>query len=214
MPRTYVDLQNEVLADEFGDTKYRTLVKAWINEGAQKLSREVQLPQLESSTTFTLSAGVQIYPMASTVQVITSLVDTVTNSRLMQVGIEDIDDSGTSTGVPQAFAIYASAIHFAPIPSSTRTYRLRHEAGLPDLTAVADSAELDFPSDFSDLLVHYARMRAFATEDDFEGAAYHEGQWEKGVARMRHQTQLRSRGRANQIQGNMTTSRRPRFTRP
>ena len=214
MPRTYSDLQLEALTDEFSTTKYLALMKTWINEGAQKLSREIQLPQLEASTTFTQSAGVQTYAMATTVQVITSLVDTVTNSRLAQVGIEDIDDYGTSTGIPEAFAIYASSIHFAPIPSSSRTYRLRHESGLADLTTTADAADLDFPSDFLDLLVHYARMRAFANEDDFEGAAYHEGQWDKGVARMRHQTQLRSRGRANQIQGNMVTSNRPRFRRP
>ena len=47
MPVTFADLQTEVFSDEFDPTKYRTFVKRWLNEAAQKVSREVQIGSLE-----------------------------------------------------------------------------------------------------------------------------------------------------------------------
>lgn len=214
MARTYADLVAEVLTDEFGVQKYSALVKTWIGEGAQEVSREVRLPQLETTVPFVLSAGLQTYPIPSHVMVITALVDQDRNRRLDEVDISEIDESPDAVGIPTAFAVYGETVSVYPTPASTISMLLRYETGLADLTTTADSDPLDFPDDYLDLLVDYARAKAFSMEDDFEGSTFHMNRYQARLARMRAQMQLRSRGRNRQIQGNMREPNTVRFQRP
>lgn len=219
MPRTFTDLQNEVFFDEFDPNKtvnglsYRTLVTNWINEAAQHISREVQLPQLELTQSTPVSAGVSTVALPGDIQVLTAVIGD--SGRLHQVDISEIDDAEDSTGTPTQFAIYGSNLELYPTPSSSTTLTIRYEASLTDLTLTSGTSTLAFPDDFLDLLVHYARMRAFAMEDDFEASTFHQRWWEAGLARMRNQIQLRSRGHVRQIKGMMHDQHlRPRFQRP
>lgn len=219
MPRTLADIQNEVFFDEFDPNKmvnglsYRSLVSTWINEAAQHISREVQLPQLEVKQSTPVTAGTAEVPLPSDLQVLTAVIGT--NTKLREVGIEEIDDSPASTGVPQQFAIYGTSLVLYPTPSASTTLTIRYEAGLSDFSAIDSSTVLPFPEDFLDMLVHYARMRAFAMEDDFEASTFHQRWWDAGLARMRSQVQTRSRGRTRQIRGNMADYyTRPRFRFP
>lgn len=214
MARTFLNLQDEVLLDEFDATKYRSLVKTWLNEAAQHVSREVQLPQLETELVFTQAAGSPVVTVPTGMQVLTSIRQTLTGRKLMEVSIDDVDAWATQVGVPSSYALYGASIILSPTPAASVQLSMRYEGGLPDLSSSDDTQPLGFPEDFMDVLVFYARMRAFAMEDDIEMSTFHRGLWEAGLSRMRSQMQLRSRGRTRQVPGMLRQGSRPRFNRP
>lgn len=212
MARLFADLVTEVLFDEFDRTKYQALVGTWLGEAAQKVSRAVKLPSSDNTTTISVVAGTQNYPLAESVE----KLYWVSNSDGTYLIESDIDEvtSSSERGKPAYFAIWDDELYFWPIPSAADTLTVRYRGGLPDVTD--DSTLAAFPDDYYDLLVNYARSKAFAAEDDLEMANYYRGLFESELNRARAALQERSENRPRQIQGMMPDpgSHLPRFRRP
>ncbi len=208
MPLTFLDLIDEVLHDEFAPSKYRTLVRRWLNEGAQKVSRAVRLPVSDQTTTISVVAGTNAYPLSASVERVYS-VRRANGSFLVEVDIEDATSSGT--GSLAHFAIWDGEIYLWPMPRSAETLTVRFRGDITQMSA--DTDPVNVPEDFADLLVNYAKSKAFAAEDDPEMATYFRNLYETELRNARAALQERS-DRPNQVQGMMTSSSAPRFHRP
>ena len=212
MPRTFLQLKTEILADEFDGSKYGDFVEQWINEAVQTIGREVRLPQAFTSVTFTQAAGTATYTLPAGLETLESVV--IGGKELGEVDQIVVDTAYATSGVPSIFALYGNTLTFWPTPALATSVTIRYQGTLSDVSSTADGATLDFPDDFFPLIINYARAKAFAMEDDFEAAQIHRTWWAEGLARMRSQVQTRTRGRVRQIQGQMPTATSPRFIRP
>jgi hypothetical protein len=209
VPLTLGDLVTEVLFDEFDRTKYGTLVARWLNEGAQKVSRAVRLPVSDQTTTIAVTAGTTAYVLAGTIERVYS-VQRSDGRYLREVDIEDAMTNGT--GSPLNFAIYGGEIHLWPSPRSAETLTVRFRGDITQMSQ--DTDPVNVPEDYADLLVNYARSKAFTYEDDIEMSNHHRALFEAELQRAREAIQARTEGGARQVQGMMTGSSAPRFHRP
>lgn len=211
MARSFSQLQAEVFHDEFDATKYAPLVQRWLNEAAQKFAREVQLPSQLVSTTITLPAGTSTYTVPDDWEVIENIWNGT--NPLDEIDPDDAQ-MDTSNGNINSFAIYGRTLTFRPAPVKSTTLTVRYQLTVSDM--VNDQDPVSIPEDYADVLVSYARSKAFAMEDDFEGSAFYRQLWEDGLSRARSRLQLRTRNRVRQISGMLGDGYTgpPRFFKP
>lgn len=212
MALTFLDLQDEVLHDEFDDGKYRTLVKRWLNIALGKVARALGLPAVQTTgTPLALVAGTATYPLDDMIEVIHSI--RVNGRNLIQVDITELDEyEDDSRGTPTHFALFGSDITFWPAPDAAISPQIRYTGRATALSADTDLLPID--DDDSDVLVNFAKSKAFAAEDDAEMATYFLQLHRDGLREMRAQSE-RTRHDVRQVQGMMPGgSSSPRFQRP
>lgn len=214
MPLTFLDLQDEVLHDEFDSGKYRTLVKRWLNEAAAKVANALRLPTTDvKGTPIALVAGTQTYTLTSSMNRIDSIV--LNGRNLIELDINELDEFDTAArGTPTHWAIYGNELTFWPTPSAAVSPTVRYQNDQSQMSGDTDT--LTVPDEYADVLVNYAKAKAFAAEDDPEMAQFFRTWFETELTRMRQQVQERSRNRTRQVQGMMPsrTTALPRFERP
>jgi hypothetical protein len=210
--RTFKQLQDEVLHDEFDDAKYRTLVKRWLNEAADKVNEKMRLPGSEGhSQLIDLTAGEDEYALGVEVLKIDSLRYGARN--LIEADINELDEfPAESRGMPTHFSLYGSTITVWPTPDSTYELDARYTTAITPM--VNDSDPPAVPGQYADVLINYAKAKAFAAEDDPEMSAFFMGQHKEELREMRIALQERTRNRPRQIQGMMVARTNPRFERP
>lgn len=209
---TFLELQNQVLHDDFNPTKYRDLVKGWLNEALHRIYRTTNLADADNEQSITLTAGTATYALPSRSVRIESL-RTAEGAALSEVPIHDIDMRGTATGEPSLYALVGDGIHLHPTPqTSGGVLWLRYRYNAADMVDDEDVPALD--PDYRHLLVEYARSRAFRLEDDPQMAAYWFGEWQRDLQELRADLQRRSTGRIRQIPGMWGRPSRPTFQRP
>lgn len=210
MPRTFADMVDEVLFDEFDRTKYQTHVGRWLNEAIQRLGRAAGTSGNEASYTTGLLADdntialsdlaggyVGIGTPTDGVQKILSVVDTETGEHLTYVDPEELVQVPVQTGTPTHWTVYGDSLRLAPPTDASRSYLIHYAANLQDFV---DGSTLPVPDDFAELAINYATAKAFEKENDYEAAAYHEGKFERGLARFRTASE-RAGNKRRQIPG-------------
>lgn len=201
MARTFLDLQNEALHDDFDPLKYRALVKTWINEALHKIARRSDMVELHGLYQLPLVVGTASYAWPADCVRIVSVFDATTPDRepLDEVSQLDVDMLDDTSAQPWAFAVdevVGRAVVLYPTPDRS-TYRLymRYLRNATDLSADTDTVTASMPDDYVDLLVTYARSRLYEREDDDSFATSLMAKFEAALGQMRSDVQAPSRRR-------------------
>ncbi len=197
--RTFLDLQDEALGDDFDATKYRARVKTWMNEGLSRIARNMTVPGLEATAAVTTVAGQSAYSLPADDVRVTSLREPSRRETLEAVGIQEIDEARTASGRPANYAVFADQLVLYPIPDGVYALELRYLKGATALLNDADTPSL--PPEYVDLLVTYARYKLYRAEDDPEMANYYQGEWQRELGLMKSDVQHTDRGRVRRVAG-------------
>jgi hypothetical protein len=165
---SFLDLQNQALADDFAPSKHRDNAKRFLNEAQRRVFRRVRVPSGEQETTFDTVAGTASYDLDAAVVRTNSIRLVGDRVDLDERAIDQIDTSVASTGKPAAYAHVAGTVVLYPTPDGVYTLTVRFQAGAATMDDDADAPSIG--CDYADLLVAYARSRLFRLEDDFEMA--------------------------------------------
>lgn len=207
MPRTFGDLQNEVLSHAFSED-YRPWVKVWLNEAAQEVSRSMRLPAQRTSSSLTLAQNSNSVDLPADTEYVAGV--SIGNSSLHEVSTDEIVGLGASRGTPSVYALYGNTLRLYPSADRPLTVLVERQTGLAEMTS--DTAAINVPGDFEDLLVSYALYKAFRREDDVQMWTAYKQEFEQGLAKMRSTVQHRS-NRVRRV-GSVQGAYGPRFIRP
>jgi hypothetical protein len=208
--RTYLQLQDEVLAHGFG-ARYRPRVKVWLNEALGKLARQSSSAGLEVEVAVQVAPGVTSYSIPGLVSTVIDVRDP-NGFHLTNVSRQDVDTFPVATGAPGVYTIFQGRLLIAPIPTTATQLTVRYRGRPSRMTF--DSDVTGIPSEFEDLLVHYALWHAYLGEDDPEMGNVHKQEWAEGVAEFRRDAQMEDESESRQIQGMMSRWLAPIFRRP
>jgi hypothetical protein len=215
--RTFLQLQNESLADDFDALKYREQVKVWINQAVGKVARRVALIRpLQGTATINTVAGQASYTLPTDDARPLSVREPSLARPLEPVSIGDIDErqsASSSRGSPEVYALYAGALVFFPVPDKVYVLEQRYERD--STTLVADGDTLPLPDPYADLPITFTRARLFEAEDDAEMATYWQSRFDRELAELRSDVGRENRGRRRQLPSMWDQpAPAPRFQRP
>lgn len=212
--RSFLDLQDDALGDDFGADKYRTSVKRWINDALADIARKVHLPGLEDVWTPTLVSGTSTYALPSDDVRILSAFDGDLHQSIDELMPADLDTAPTSSGRPSSFAQVGTSVVLYPTPDSAYSVSFRYLRTLTDLSADDSTAGPTIPDSYADMVVSFVRSRLFRKEDDKEMSDFWRAEYERDLQSLRSDIQRRSRSRVRQVPGPYRRPVRPRFSRP
>lgn len=211
--RTFLDLQDEVLHDNFSPTKYRTLAKRFINEAQRRIFRRLRIPAGEETLPMFTAAGEVTLDLDEDVARVNSLRIPADRNPLTNVDIKEIDAAPAASGKPDSYAVVGNKLFFYPTPNMEYELELRYQSRPPTLVDDDDYPALD--DDYRDLLVTYARAKLFRLEDDVEMFNAWMADFETGVVRLKADSGRRDRSRKRQVPGMFASdASRPTFVRP
>jgi hypothetical protein len=208
--RTFLQLQDEVLAHGFG-ARYRPRVRVWLNEALGKLARQSSSSGFEVDVAISVSPDVTTYTIPGSVSSVIDVRDS-DGFHLTNVSREEIDTFPVKSGSPGVYSIFQGKLRIAPSPTKATTLRVRYRGRPARMSVDTDTAGI--PSEFEDLLVHYALWHAYLGEDDPEMGNVHKQEWVEGVAEFRRDSQMEDESESRQIQGMMSRWMAPIFRRP
>lgn len=180
---TYVDLQNEVISHQFSDLKYRPLVKTWLNQAQRRMALESNLRTQESSETISTVAGTTSYALPEDFARIIDLHNPTTQELLTPIDIRSFDALPASTGLPYSYVVIGNQILLYPTPNAIYSLSVRYWQMPQDMVNENDTPAV--PAQYQELLIAFAMKKAFLREDDWQAAQVWEGQWEKGMLKLR-----------------------------
>jgi hypothetical protein len=184
---TYKALQDEVLSFQFSETKYRPLVKVWLNSAQQTAVIQSEFRSQESTATVTTSANAATYALPTDYSRLIDFFYNESHELLSPMDVRDFDALPESTGRPYAYAMRGNELVLYPTPDAVYTFTLRYWRLPKDMSA--DSDEPEIPAQYHDLLIAYAMQKAFMREDDLQMAKAWEEQWNGGLLKMRGEVQ-------------------------
>jgi hypothetical protein len=199
MARTFLQLQQQALGVDFDPAAYQALVKEWINEAVHRVARRAKLRTTRKTFSPTLVAGTGAYSLPSDFVRLLSLRNTTDAADLQEVDVDDIDNMPAGSSKPSIFAQDGQQLVLYPTPDRAYALTLRYEGNLSFVNDTDTTDTVGFPDDYADLLVTYARSRLFRAEDDFEAAGQYMGEFNAGVAELKGDLQLLTRGRPKQV---------------
>lgn len=196
---TYLQLQEEVLTHQFSPTKYRELVKTWLNQAQRRLVIESEIRTQEESETITTSAALGTYALPANFSRTIDLFNSETHELLTKLEVKDYDSLPTSSGRPYGYATIGTNILLYPVPDGVYSHTLRFWKLPPDMSADSDTPEI--PAQYQELLIAFAMQKAFMREDDFQASQVWQAVWEKGVLKMRGEVQSDTADGPSQVPG-------------
>lgn len=211
--RTFKELQDAVLGDDFAPATWRAEAKRQLLDAVRRIARRVRLPLRELTQAINTVAGTSNYALDSLVVRVNSLRNTADRDPLDEVSIEWIDDQPASNGKPTCFAIVGQTIVFYPTPNAVYPLELRHQGRAAEFAN--DDATLPFDDEWADLAISYARSKLFRGQSDFEAAAAYMNDYRVGLVEMAADYGRRTRTKQRQVPGMFAGgSSRPNFIRP
>lgn len=211
--RTFKELQDAVLGDDFDATTWRAEAKRQLVDAVRRIARRVRLPLRELTQAINTAAGTNTYTLDALVVRVNSLRNTGTREPLEEVEIEWIDDQPVSSGVPAYFAVVGQSLVLYPTPNAVTALELRHQGRATEFAS--DDATLPFDDEWADLPISYARAKLFRAQDDYEAAAVYMNDYRTGLLEMAADYGRRSRTRRRRTPGMFAgDSSGPRFVRP
>lgn len=184
---TYLELQNEVLEHQFSETKYRPLVKKWLNQAQRRAVIESEFRTLESSETYSTEVGKAAYVLPTNYGRFIDFFNTETHEELQPVDPREFDELPESQGRPYAYTVIGSELNLYATPDGVYPLKLRYWRLPADMAADSDTPEI--PVQYHELLVAYAMKKAFMREDDFVAAKEWDAIWQQGMLKMRGEVQ-------------------------
>jgi hypothetical protein len=211
--RTFKDLQDAVLGDDFAASTWRAEAKRQLLDAVRLLARRMRLPLRELTQAINTAAGTSTYALDALVVRVNSLRNTTDHVPLDEVEIEWIDDQPAARGKPTSFAIVGQSIVFYPTPNAAYVLELRHQGRAADFAD--DNATLPFDDEWADVPISYARSKLFRAQDDYEAAGVYMNDFETGALRMASDYARRTRTRRRRVPGMFAGGDSgPRFVRP
>ena len=200
MAENYVDLQDEVLDHQLSDTKYRPLVKRWLNEAQRYIYLQTDLRTGQGSATYATSAG-SASPGAIPTDYLRKrhIHNDTQGTMLTPISQREYDAAPDQTGSPTRYLINGSTLYVYPTPDAAYTLTFRYYK-LPD-DMVADGDFPSLPQPYRHLLVRYALYRAFQRENDYESANYFQLDFEQGLMKLRGEGQYEGQDGPIQTEG-------------
>lgn len=214
-PRTFKDMQDEVLAYGFADSSYRTRVKTWLNEGVHRVARAVRLSESASTEPFGTVAGEPSYQLASSAIRIRQIVNTADRVELCPVEITEINTAPGASGKPREYALEGGNLVLYPTPDAAYPLELWFLANTAKLVGDGDVPAM--PDDYLDIAIAWALQKAYAAEDDFPASQFHRSYFDTELSQMRADVQHRQVGRVRRVPSMWADgyrSARPTFERP
>jgi hypothetical protein len=213
--RTFLDIVNEALSNDFDATTYRARAQQYVEEAVHRVARRAHIPSLEQTQTITTANGTSTYALDSDAVRILSISNTADHDPVPEVDVDEIDNYDVSSGKPLVVALSANQLVFWPTPDAVYSFQVRY-LGDPVFSSDTDTTTgVGFPDDYADLLVTYARMRLFRSEDDFDAAAQYRGEFEAELLRLKSDLHRQSPRRVRRVgDRRLGTSPSPRIPRP
>jgi hypothetical protein len=209
--RTFLELQNEVLAHGFAE-QYRPRVKTWLNEGLQKIARKVNLWESELVASLDTVAGTREYEMGLGAVRILSVFDTDRDTQLNNVDISERDSWGDEQGDAVSYGFWNGKLVLYPEPRSVRNLQIRFRAAPGQL--IDDDDYPAMPEFYVDVMISFALSRAFRAEDDIELAQFYWQEWERGLADLANDVEYADESSIRQVGGMLRPRGGPVFRRP
>lgn len=201
--RTFGDVVGEVLNFGFNDGPQvnRGRIEGWVNEAQRQLAREVEAPEFQETETILMVPGTYTYTLPADFLRVQDIAYPLLATRLKPVDQQQFDLTAPSqvAGPPVLYTLYQEQLWLYPAPNSNDTLLMRYMQLPPTLVAEGDVPALN--SNYLHLLVDYALVRAFESEDDYEAAQYFQGRYEKDRDAYASDVQDRIVDRPRQVTG-------------
>jgi hypothetical protein len=209
--RTFRELQDEVLSDDFTD---RDFAKRAINDALADIARQTHEPLLEATYTLTTVKGTASYSQPTDMVRLLAIVDPQRSWMLDDVGVQAIDELVVSQGRPTVFAQYAGKFLLAPTPDGVYSLTVRYSAQAGYLSDDNSAVIGTIPDEYAYMVVAFARARAFAKEDDVQMAQFWRGEYERDLLRLKADVGRRDASRVRRVPGMWHTRRPVTFREP
>lgn len=211
--RTFEQLRDEVLHDDFDASRYRVRAEEAINDALREIARKIDLPLMQGTATISLTSGTSSYTLPTGFVRIKSLRDDQTRDHLDPLDVSTFDDLDSQPGTAEVYAVYGGQLHVWPTPSADRTLTLRYRGVPSTFSDVSQPVSSVIPDELSHLVVKYARSRLFALEDDQPMADFWRAQFERDLMAAKGDLQASS-GRTIRKIGRRRQGMWPRVRRP
>ncbi len=198
--RTYRELQDEVLEFQFAESKYRPLVKTWLNDAQRIVVRESEIRTQQEAAAYTTESGTAELALPTDYARLIDFRDTE-EGLLAPLSVEEYDAllPASSPGRPAAYAVVGSHLIAYPTPDAPYPLALRYWRLPEDM--VSDSDEPEIPAQYHALLPAYPMQKAFARENDYTASTFWKTEWESGLLKMRGEVQSDSFDGPSQVSG-------------
>lgn len=168
-----IALRTEVLNHGFDPNLFSSRVNQYLNDAQALIARRVDWYVDEAANPFPTVTGTSLYPFPADFARARSLFNTDQNLELQFVGLEDIDRSQITSGMPRYYAVDGANVHLYPTPDNVYNLELRYWKMPADLVADTDVPTL--PAAWHRLLWEYAVAVCYQAEDDMQTGQ----QWEQ-----------------------------------
>lgn len=192
-------LQDEVLAHQFADSKYRPYVKVWINEGQKYICLQADIRTEITSQSYATVNGTATLSLPSNYARCVDLSNTDDQRVLEQMDLRDYDDAVIASGSPVFWVVVGSNVTLYPTPDNAYNLRLRYWKLPTDLSGDTDTPEI--PSQYHHLLIRYALIRCYQRENDYQAAEYQRTEFERDLQKLRGEVHSADRQGPVQVRG-------------
>lgn len=219
--RTFQELQDEVLSHGFNANIYRPYVKIWLNEGLNRLARNLRV--LQTTTTLLFAAGDDsaLVPAGLRIQ---SLQDQ-TNGRFLVPWDNTTYDANLGgqlnpqAGNPQAFTVRGASVVLDRPVNTDREFQVvgwgTVGAFVNGDDTVATLGLLPEIDGYLHVVVDWALYKSYRRQDDAEMAAFYFAEFNREAGLMKADLAMRVAPFKRQIgEANMSDSPGPRFQFP
>lgn len=162
---TFLEMQDRVLAERFDATAYRTRVKRWLNDAAERIARRALVPGLREEYVFTAEIGEYRFTLPEDFARVEYLIPTDDPA----CGLDWVESAAEIrrqrllTGRPTLYTIKSELI-IAGVPTQAVELELAYQR-LP-LPMVEDDDVSELPESYVELLETYATARGYRSEED------------------------------------------------
>lgn len=206
--KTYGEVVAEVLRYGFDDGPQvnKARIEQWVNEAQLQVARHADAaPEFEETEEKAMTVGTYKYAQPSECLALMSIAYPAAERRLKPVDLQTFDtySVGEINAPPLLYTTFKTEFWLFPIPTSADKLQIRYVKRPPRMTAEANTPVL--AEDYLHLLVDYTLARAYRAEDDKEGAAEHQQQYERDLAKYLVDVRHQQDDRPKQLQGTWTT---------
>lgn len=218
--RSFLNLQDEVLALGFDAATYRSRVKVWLNEALHRIARTSHLD--DDAATLTTTADARYVSLPSQVLRIISVVDDQ-QQFLEPLDLIDFQSrialAPTASGRPASYVLQQGRMQFFPLPDRAYALVVSYRSNPPSFVNDGDTvATIGLPEgmdDYCHVLVDWAAAKAYRNEDDAEMANYYMGEFQREFMVLRGDLGIPVEVQLRQIPGlHVTGTPNPRFRMP
>jgi hypothetical protein len=182
---TFGEMANEVLANQFSESKYGILVRKWLNDAQTEIAIRANVPGLIDSESVSVVAGTTAYALPTDFLRPVAVYD-ATNSRQVRARQIDLRDyaggiDSSATGAPTLYTVTNSGLVLYPSPDQSYSVTMTYYRRPTEMVDDDDPPEI--PAEAHPLMIDYALMHAYRREQDWNARSRLEEEYERDLAR-------------------------------